>query len=76
MHDTVFGEGAIENLKEEDMTGYLTIMRDFETQKSIVIAKLCLSFVTRHSVVFNDWFLTRLKCKEYGRPTSKTKWSL
>ena len=54
MHETIFGEGAIDQLKTEDMVEFLTTKGEFEVKKRTAHESRCSNFISRLSIVLND----------------------
>lgn len=53
IYDIIFGEGTIDQLKNEDMIEYLTITREFEIKKRTVSKNSDTRFITRLSPILN-----------------------
>ena len=71
--DIIFGEGSVDKLKQEDMDGYLTVVREFETKKRSVTSDYKLHFVSRLSTSFNEKFSDAEKTERVQSSSLKDK---
>ena len=76
MYETIFGEEAINNLKKEDISEYLTIIREFEAKKRTVTANYGSHFVTRLPAVLNEMFSNEEKIQKIQSSYLKDKVSV
>ena len=53
MHETIFGDGSIDQLKREDMAEFLSMTREFEVKKRTVSESRESNYISRLSIVLS-----------------------